>query len=324
MKQTLTLLILFWTCNTFGQTDTVIRYLNYDYREAQKKEDVIFEVVTLVSKTPDGHYFVQDFLLETGKKIQQQYLDGKDSSTPIGPYLSYHKNGNPREKGSFNMGKRIGIWTSWHSSKAISDSCFYNDAGNIQGLAKSWWEDGATMDSAFYHPDSNGHAYTWSYFSNGKLSGEGQMINKQEEGIWTHYYPSGKISAKEKYAAGNCTSMECFNEDGSITAGECKPEIEASFPGGIPAWQQYIVNSVANRVDAMAKDNATGKAFVLFIVGTDGKISDVRIDKSSGTALDQYALEIIKRAPRWKPAKLHNRFVKAYRKQPITFNLQEQ
>lgn len=325
MKPTLTLLaILLLTCHAYCQTDTVIRYLTGDLEEAQKREDISYEVITITSKTSDGFYMVQDFLAETGKKIQQQYLDGKDSSTKVGPYISYHKNSNVRTRGSYVKGKKIGLWTSWYSGKAISDSCFYNDQGNVQGIAKSWWESGATMDSAFYHPDSNGHAYTWMYFPDGKLSGEGRRINLQEDGNWTYYYPSGKISAKEVYANGKWTAMQCFDEDGRATVGKCEPEIDADYPGGNEAWQKYIVNGVARRVEAMSKENATGKAVVLFIVGTDGKITGVRIDQSSGTALDQYAMDIIKKAPKWTPARQHNRFVKAYRKQPVEFNLVEQ
>jgi TonB family protein len=325
MKPTLTFLVVFLLANqVFSQTDTVIRYLTWNLEEAQKREEIAYEVITITSKTTDGYYLVQDFFAETGKKIQQQYLDGKDSSTKVGPYVSYHKNGAVRTRGSFVKGKKIGIWTSWYDSKAISDSCFYNDQGNIQGLAKKWWESGATMDSANYHADSSGHAYTWTFFSNGALSGEGPCNNLQEDGNWNFYYPSGKIAAKEVYANGKWISMQCFNEDGSTTVGKCEPEIDADFPGGNEAWQKYIVNGVARRIEAMSKDNAIGKAVVLFIVDKDGKITEVRIDKSSGTALDKYAIDIIKKAPKWIPARQHNRFVKAYRKQPVTFNLEEQ
>jgi TonB family protein len=325
MKPTLTILaVIFLSFSGYCQTDTIIRYLTSELEEASKKEDVYYEVITITSKTTDGFYLVQEFFAETGKKIQQQYLDGKDSSIKVGPYISYHKNGAVRSRGSFVKGKKIGIWASWYDSKAISDSCFYNDHGNIQGLAKRWWESGATMDSANYHPDSNGHAYTWTFFSDSKLSGEGVRINLADDGNWTFYYPSGKISAKEVYVNGKWISMQCFNEDGSATAGKCEPEIDADFPGGNEAWQKYIVNGVARRIEAMSKENATGKAVVLFIVDKDGKITEVKIDKSSGTALDKYAIDIIKKAPKWIPAKQHNRFVKAYRKQPVTFTLEEQ
>jgi TonB family protein len=324
MKPTLTLLaVLLLTCHAYSQTDTVIRYLTGNLEEARKREDVSYEVITITSKTPDGHYMVQDFLAETGKKIRQQYLDGKDSLTQIGPYLVYHENGETRTRGSYVDGRKTGIWRSWHLNKTIRDSCFYNDKGNISGTSMGWWEDGRVSDSAFYHPDSNGVAFERQFFPDGKLAGEGPVLNRAPNGKWTFYHSSGRPSATEWYENGEWKKMECYPEDGSAYSGACEPEIDAGFPGGIGKWQNYIVNSISGRAQQFYNEQATGTAVVQFVIDVKGKIRDVKIHESSGTSLDSHALDIIRQSPAWIPARQHNRPVKAYRRQPITFKLEE-
>jgi protein TonB len=43
-----------------------------------------------------------------------------------------------------------------------------------------------------------------------------------------------------------------------------------------------------------------------------------------GTKLSEVAVNAIRRGPKWKPAVQNGRNVKAYRRQPVTFQLQEE
>ena len=316
-------LVLLFSLKLSAQTDTLLRYLDHDLKATTRKEDVAYEVITLVSRITEGHFLIQDYFSENGKKLRQTYLDGRDSSTAIGPYISYHRNGAVSCKGNYVEGKKTGLWRYWHDNKRLADSCIYNEKGLITGHAIRWWENGEVKDSAFYHPDSNGHAYAWSFFPDRKRSGEGPLINGSEDGIWMHYYPSGTVSARETYSNGSLLDMQCFNEDGTLYQGRCEPEIDASFPGGISKWQDYIVRAISIRAWELYKDQAAGQAVVLFAIDVKGKVRDVKIETSSGSRLDSHAMEIIRQSPEWIPAREHNRPVKAYRRQSITFKQEE-
>ena len=56
-----------------------------------------------------------------------------------------------------------------------------------------------------------------------------------------------------------------------------------------------------------------------FIVDKEGNISDVKSLTDKGFGMEEEAMKIIKRGPKWTPAVQNGRNVKAYRKQPITF-----
>lgn len=99
-----------------------------------------------------------------------------------------------------------------------------------------------------------------------------------------------------------------------------KVEVEASFPGGEGAWRKYLernLNSSTPVDNGAAEGSYT--VWVQFIVDKEGNISDVKALSSHGFGMEDEAVKVIKRGPKWVPALQNGRHVKAYRKQPITF-----
>jgi hypothetical protein len=99
-----------------------------------------------------------------------------------------------------------------------------------------------------------------------------------------------------------------------------KVEIEASFPGGDAKWRQYLERNANAQV--AAENGAPEGAYttiVLFVVDSDGSISNVRALTNHGYGIEEEAIRIIKRGPKWNPAIQNGRQVRAYRRQPITF-----
>ena len=56
-----------------------------------------------------------------------------------------------------------------------------------------------------------------------------------------------------------------------------------------------------------------------FIINEDGKIEDVDVVTPFHPMMDKIAIEAIKKSPAWKPRIDHNRKVKEYLRQPVTF-----
>jgi protein TonB len=101
-----------------------------------------------------------------------------------------------------------------------------------------------------------------------------------------------------------------------------KVEIEASFPGGDSKWRQYLERNANGQV---ATDNGAPEGVyqtvVQFVVDKEGNISDVRALTNHGYGMEEEAIRVIKKGPKWNPAIQNGRQVKAYRKQPITFQV---
>ncbi len=103
-----------------------------------------------------------------------------------------------------------------------------------------------------------------------------------------------------------------------------KVEKEAEFPGGDAAWRRYLEKNL----DASAATDAgappgTYQVIVRFIVSKDGSISDVQAETKFGYGMEDEAVKIIKRGPKWTPALQNGRNVNAYRRQPVTYLIQE-
>jgi protein TonB len=104
-----------------------------------------------------------------------------------------------------------------------------------------------------------------------------------------------------------------------------KVENEAEFPGGQQAWVRYLQKNLnANAPVDNGAAPGTYQVIVKFIVSKDGSISDVQPETKHGFGMEDEAVKIIKRGPKWTPALQNGRNVNAYRRQPITFIVEEQ
>jgi N-acetylmuramoyl-L-alanine amidase len=99
-----------------------------------------------------------------------------------------------------------------------------------------------------------------------------------------------------------------------------KVDIEASFPGGVNAWTEFLQKNLDAQVP-INNHAPAGKytVFAIFKVGRDGKVTDVRPLTKHGFGMETEVVNLIRRGPGWLPARQNGRVVSAYRKQPVTF-----
>jgi len=99
-----------------------------------------------------------------------------------------------------------------------------------------------------------------------------------------------------------------------------KVEIEAQYPGGDSKWRQYLERNCNGQVASdQGAPEGTYTTVVQFVVDKEGVISDVKPLTKHGYGMEEEAMRVIKKGPKWTPAVQNGRHVKAYRKQPITF-----
>jgi periplasmic protein TonB len=104
-----------------------------------------------------------------------------------------------------------------------------------------------------------------------------------------------------------------------------KVEVDASFVGGESAWRRFLERNLnpSTPVDNGAAPG-TYTVVVQFIVDKGGNVSDVKALSNHGFGMEEEAVKVIKRGPKWTPAIQNGRNVNAYRKQPITFVVAEE
>lgn len=104
-----------------------------------------------------------------------------------------------------------------------------------------------------------------------------------------------------------------------------KVDKEADFDGGEQGWRTYLVQNL-NPSTPVDKGAPAGQytVWVQFIVDKEGKVSDIKALTRHGYGMETEVLRIIRKSPLWTPAMIGDQPVKAYRKQPVTFVVQEE
>ena len=103
-----------------------------------------------------------------------------------------------------------------------------------------------------------------------------------------------------------------------------KVEVEAGFPGGEDAWRNYLRKTLnANTPVDFGASGGKYTVIVKFVVSKDGSLSDVKCENDPGFGMCEEAVRVIKKTRNWVPAIQNGRNVNAYRRQPITFLVED-
>ncbi|MCR9085047.1 MAG: energy transducer TonB [Cyclobacteriaceae bacterium] len=90
--------------------------------------------------------------------------------------------------------------------------------------------------------------------------------------------------------------------------------------GGMAGWNEYLKANL--KYPAKAKeDGIEGTVIAVFVINTDGSITDVEILRGVGAGLDEEAVRVIQNAPNWEPGKQRGREVRTRMRVPIRFKL---
>ncbi|PWL27291.1 MAG: hypothetical protein DCO96_11120 [Fluviicola sp. XM-24bin1] len=98
------------------------------------------------------------------------------------------------------------------------------------------------------------------------------------------------------------------------------PDVEASFPGGAAALQSYIVNNIQYPETSIDMDEQ-GKVYLSFVVGADGTISQVKVERGVSKDLDREAKRVVRSMPKWVPGEAGGKKVATRCRLPIVFTL---
>jgi hypothetical protein len=126
---------------------------------------------------------------------------------------------------------------------------------------------------------------------------------------------SGKLFSQAVVEVGGVDSAKAVFE---------KVDIEASFPGGIDAWRKFLERHLNPSVPV---ENGAPcgmyNVYAQFIVNKDGKVSGIKALTNMGFGMEQEVVRILRESGAWTPAMQNGRPVNAYRKQPVTFMVEQ-
>lgn len=97
-------------------------------------------------------------------------------------------------------------------------------------------------------------------------------------------------------------------------------EIEAKFNGN---WRAFLERNLNAEVPVNNNAPAGRYSVVMqFVVDANGNVSDIKALTAHGYGMEEEAIRVLRKAAKWEPAIQNGNQVKAYRRQPITFDVQ--
>lgn len=98
---------------------------------------------------------------------------------------------------------------------------------------------------------------------------------------------------------------------------EDKPKFQGGDANDFSKW----VNAHLEYPEIAKENGVQGKVFLQFTVGTDGKVSNVKVVRGVDPSLDKEAARVVASSPKWTPGKQRDRVVKVTYTFPVIFQL---
>lgn len=94
-------------------------------------------------------------------------------------------------------------------------------------------------------------------------------------------------------------------------------EVKPEFDGGYTAFVKYVAsNFVLPEVESLS-----GAVKVSFVIGTNGKIDNIKIIQDLGEGTGEEAVRVLKSCPNWTPGEQEGKKVKVLVNMPINLKI---
>ncbi len=259
------------------------------------------------------------YFASTGSMAKDEWYSDEDLRERVGEVKQFHSNKYLKSRGNYVDGKRSGPWLSFHKNGVMSDSANYT-AGKLNGIRLGWDSEGFLVDSSSFDGKGNGIQFTW--YPGGTISSKGRWINDTlRNGLWVYYHQNGEVKANVTYA-GDQATIACFDDKGIALPNADCVEREAEFPGEISGWIKFLTKTLNPKVPVNEKAPAgVYTVYALFIVTKDGELKDIEALTNIGYGMEKEVIRVLKKSPKWIPARQYGKFVNAYHIQPVSFQV---
>lgn len=162
---------------------------------------------------------------------------------------------------------------------------------------------------------------TYLYYSNGQLEEIKEYANDRINGYHIRFWENCRQKRKDLYENGKLVSGHCYGMNGADTAWFAY-EVAASFPGGTDSLRRFISRYFYYPA-AASSASIQGQVRVSFIIDEEGELTAIEVVNSVHPLLDNEAVRLVKRMPRWLPGTIDGKKVKTRFVLPVTFRISE-
>lgn len=301
---------------------------------AQKKEEGFDASFKPTSNMPryyvstelkDGRWYRVGWYLPEKTMAMYGWYKDRECQTPDGEMAWFYLNKQLKSAGKYVNGLQEGSWVSFHENGMMRDSFVY-EAGIRKGIGLGWDKEGYLTDSLNLDQHGNGVEVNWYAGGDGVVS----MIGYRKHDTiqvrkWQYYHRNRKLKAVLTFDDNKEIARQCYDENGNeLDSKDCEDR-EANFKGKDEEWMRFLAKNLNGDVP-VKKGAPVGiyTVMVQFVVSTDGGLQDIQPLTKFGFGMEEEVVRLLKRSPKWIPAKQFGRLVLAYRRQPISFSVVQQ
>jgi len=87
-------------------------------------------------------------------------------------------------------------------------------------------------------------------------------------------------------------------------------------------FSEWLSQTIVYNQDAISAD-ISGRVVIRFTIDKEGRVSNIIVEKSLHSLLDQAVVDAVKKSPKWKPAKLNGNKVNVFCRVPVKFEVEK-
>ncbi|MDB5126925.1 energy transducer TonB [Mucilaginibacter sp.] len=317
MKLLFTSLLLFLTTAVFAQQ--AIFYLKKDGKYINQSDSADY---IRVIKPPDSAsvlYNVFEFykngtpkLIGKSRTIDPPWYEGQ--------CLNYYESGKKQSLGNYKNNLKSGDFFEYYSNGKLYQALKYPDTTRVDNIKDDFLII-ANYDSLGTVQVQNGEGYYKGFDEKfNYISDAGKIVNGKREGTWKIDFRNRNITATEVYKNGELISGESETGNGDVTKYSGSRFTSPEFKGGVEAFGSYLGNNIKYPENERRR-NIEGRVIITFVIEKDGSLSSLKVLRSVSPGLDDEALRVLKRSPKWVPGTMMGKPMRVNYSVPVNFAL---
>lgn len=187
--------------------------------------------------------------------------------------------------------------------------------GQFQYFKEEGW-----LESEGKYVDNKKTGLWKSYKDSNVLWTEQEFVEGMQQGFFKSYYDGKILRRLDYYEQDSFKKGNCYTRAGKDTSHY--PFIELpTYDGGENAMYQFISKNLNYPSQAINKA-IEGKVVLKFMINKEGAVSNIEVVKSIHKSLDDEAIRVVKKMPKWKPGKMEGELSNIYYTLPVKYVLQ--
>jgi TonB family protein len=237
------------------------------------------------------------------KEGKRKEITTYERGMPLGMSYEYFSNGKMRRQTEYLTFVPQGNFTPFTSTMGP-----FNPKSKLVYLADSLGNE--------LVKDGNGYVRNVTVFGKDEQTEEGGYTDGLKHGVWKGSSSASATSFVETYEMGKLVGGESIRE--RVKYPYTNDGAPPSFKGGIKEFYEYVGYATRYPADA-ARDRISGTVIISFTVEKDGRTSEVKIEQSVFSSIDEEAKRVVLSSPKWIPGTMRGLPVRVRYNIPLKF-----